>query len=116
MRQVVLLQYVDGPVIELAELWVRVLLAADGPETRPAGLAFEQEHEAAVEQLAGALPANSARSGWPSSPARKPPTAAATARASTGCSERLAAARGWELGGRTQVDMHATLGRSGLKR
>ena len=29
--------------------------------------------------------------------------------------ERLADARAWELGGRTQVDMHATLGRSGLE-
>jgi hypothetical protein len=32
VRQVVLLQYGDDPEIEPGELWVRVLLAADGPE------------------------------------------------------------------------------------
>ncbi len=30
-------------------------------------------------------------------------------------SQRLADARAWELGERTQVDMHTTLGRSGLE-
>ena len=32
VRQVVLLQYGDDPEIEPGDLWVRVLLDADGPE------------------------------------------------------------------------------------
>ena len=44
VRQAVLLQYGDDPEIEPGDLWVRVLLDADGPEDNwePALMAFEQ--------------------------------------------------------------------------
>ncbi|MGH3149319.1 MAG: hypothetical protein ACRDOB_01115, partial [Streptosporangiaceae bacterium] len=52
VRQVVLLQYGDDPQIEPGDLWVRVLLDADGPEDYDRSLkAFEDTHQAAIEQF-----------------------------------------------------------------
>lgn len=52
VRQVVLLQYGDDPQIEPGDLWVRVLLEADGPEDYERSLkAFWKTHQAAMEQL-----------------------------------------------------------------
>jgi hypothetical protein len=53
MRQVVLLQYGDDPEIEPGDLWVRVLLAADGPDDYERSMReFQHDHEAAMEQFA----------------------------------------------------------------
>jgi hypothetical protein len=50
--QVVLLQYGDDPQIEPGDLWVRVLLEADGPEDyERSQKAFLDTHEAAIEQF-----------------------------------------------------------------
>ena len=59
VRQAVLLQYGDDPEIEPGDLWVRVLLDADGPEDNwePALTAFEQANKTAVEQFQGYLAA-----------------------------------------------------------
>jgi Arc/MetJ-type ribon-helix-helix transcriptional regulator len=60
VRQAVLLQYGDDPLIEPRDLWVRVLLdEPDGPDDDwgPAMTAFQQANEAAVEQLRGYLAA-----------------------------------------------------------
>ena len=57
LQQAVLLQYGDDPEIEPGDLWVRVLLDADGPEDdwEPALTAFEQTNKAAIEQFTGYL-------------------------------------------------------------
>ena len=53
VRQVVLLQYGDDPEIEPGDLWVRVLLAADGPADYERSMReFQHDHEAAMEQFA----------------------------------------------------------------
>ena len=59
VRQAVLLQYGDDPEIEPGDLWVRVLLDADGPEDNwePALTAFEQANKTAIEQFRGYLAA-----------------------------------------------------------
>jgi Arc/MetJ-type ribon-helix-helix transcriptional regulator len=59
VRQAVLLQYGDDPEIEPGDLWVRVLLDADGPEDNweSALTAFEQANKTAIEQLRGYLAA-----------------------------------------------------------
>ena len=58
VRQAVLLQYGDDPEIEPGDLWVRVLLDADGPEDyEPALEAFEQANKTAREQFPGYLAA-----------------------------------------------------------
>jgi Arc/MetJ-type ribon-helix-helix transcriptional regulator len=59
VRQAVLLQYGDDPRIEPGDLWVRVLLDADGPEDDwgPALFAFQQANEAAIGQFRGYLAA-----------------------------------------------------------
>src|SRR5580692_120362 len=52
VRQVVLLQYGDDPEIEPGDLWVRVLLDADGPEDYEETLtAFDQANKTAREQF-----------------------------------------------------------------
>jgi Arc/MetJ-type ribon-helix-helix transcriptional regulator len=52
VRQVVLLQYGDDPQIEPGDLWVRVLLDADGPEDYDRSQkAFVDTHQAAIEQF-----------------------------------------------------------------
>ncbi len=57
VRQAVLLQYGDVPEIEPGDLWVRVLLDADGPQDNwePALTAFEQANKTAIEQFTGYL-------------------------------------------------------------
>src|SRR6202042_1023029 len=56
VRQVVLLQYGDDPEIEPGDLWVRVLLAADGPEDYERAVReFSQTRQEAMEQFAGYL-------------------------------------------------------------
>jgi hypothetical protein len=57
VRQAVLLQYGDDPEIEPGDLWVRVLLDADGPEDKwePALTSFEQANKTAIEQFTGYL-------------------------------------------------------------
>ncbi|HEY6278336.1 MAG TPA: hypothetical protein VIX86_18625 [Streptosporangiaceae bacterium] len=117
VRQVVLLQYGDDPEIEPGDLWVRVLLAADGPDDYERSVrAFQHDHEAAMEEFADHLAGK----------LREIRLVEFTCEKTVGrdghgprCSllvgQRLADARGWELGERTQVDMHTTLGRSGLE-
>ena len=117
VRQVVLLQYGDDPEIEPGDLWVRVLLAADGPDDYERSvLAFQHEHEAAVDEFAGHLAGKLREIRVVEFTCEK-----TVDRNGHGprfhqlLGERLADARAWELGGRTQVDMHATLGRAGLE-
>ena len=56
VRQAVLLQYGDDPEIEPGDLWVRVLLDADGPEDYEETLtAFDQANKTAIEQFTGYL-------------------------------------------------------------
>ena len=59
VRQAVLLQYGDDPRIEPGDLWVRVLLDADGPEDDwgSALFAFQQANETAIGQFRGYLAA-----------------------------------------------------------
>jgi Arc/MetJ-type ribon-helix-helix transcriptional regulator len=60
VRQAVLLQYGDDPLIEPGDLWVRVLLdEPDGPDDgwEPALTAFEHANEMAIEQFRGYLAA-----------------------------------------------------------
>ena len=117
VRQAVLLQYGDDPEIEPGDLWVRVLLAADGPgDYQRSVQAFQHDHQAAIEEFAGYL----ART------LREIRLVEFTPEKTVGrdghgprfhmlISQRLADARAWELGELTQVDMHTTLGRSGLE-
>jgi hypothetical protein len=52
VRQVVLLHYGDDPEVEPGELFVRVFLRADRPEDyEQIILAFERDHEAAIEEF-----------------------------------------------------------------
>jgi Arc/MetJ-type ribon-helix-helix transcriptional regulator len=56
VRQAVLLQYGDDPEIGPGDLWVRVLLDADGPEDyEPTLMAFRLANYTAIEQFAGYL-------------------------------------------------------------
>ncbi len=60
VRQAVLLQYGDDPLIEPGDLWVRVLLdEPDEPDDDwgPVLTAFEQDNESAIEQFRGYLAA-----------------------------------------------------------
>src|SRR6201999_2247971 len=58
VRQAVLLQYGDDPEIGPGDLWIRVLLDADGPEDyEPALTAICLADETAGEQFAGYLAA-----------------------------------------------------------
>ena len=60
VRQAVLLQYGDDPLIEPGDLWVRVLLdEPDEPDDDwgPVLTAFEQDNETAIEQFRGYLAA-----------------------------------------------------------
>jgi Arc/MetJ-type ribon-helix-helix transcriptional regulator len=58
VRQAVLLQYGDDPEIGPGDLWVRVLLDADGPEDyEPTLTAFHQANWTAIDQFAGYLAA-----------------------------------------------------------
>ena len=60
VRQAVLLQYGDDPLIEPGDLWVRVLLdEPDGPDDdwKPALTAFEQASKTAIGQFTGYLAA-----------------------------------------------------------
>jgi Arc/MetJ-type ribon-helix-helix transcriptional regulator len=57
VRRAVLLQYGDDPEIEPGDLWVRVLLVADGSEDNlePALRGFEQANQTAIEQFTSYL-------------------------------------------------------------
>jgi hypothetical protein len=117
VRQVVLLQYGDDPEIEPGDLWVRVLLAADGPEDYERSVQeFEHAHREAIEQFPGYLAEKLREIRLVEFTCGK-----IVHRGGHGprfhllIGERLADARAWELGGRTRVDMHTTLGRSGLE-
>jgi hypothetical protein len=117
VRQVVILQYGDDPEIEPGDLWVRVLLAADGPEDyERAMLAFQHDHEAAMEEFAGYL-ATTLREirQVEFTPEKIVERDGHGPRCHLLTSQRLADARGWELGERTRVEMHTTLGRAGLE-
>jgi len=117
VRQVVLLQYGDDPEIEPGDLWVRVLIAADGPgDYERAVLEFERTHHDAIERFPCYLAEKLREIRLVEFTCEK-----TVDRSGHGprfhllLGERLADARAWELGGRTRVDMHATLGRSGLE-
>jgi hypothetical protein len=52
VRRAVLLHYGDDPEIEPGELWVRVFLRADRPEEyEQIILAFDRDHQAAIEEF-----------------------------------------------------------------
>ena len=52
IKQAVLLHHGDDPEIEPGELWVRILLPADRPEDyEQILLAFERDHQAAMEEI-----------------------------------------------------------------
>ena len=117
VRQVLLLQYGDDPEIEPRELWVRVLLPADGPQDYERSvLAFQHEHEAAIEEFVGHLATKLREIRLVEFTCEK-----TVDRHGHGprfhllTSQRLADVRVWELGERTKVDMHTALGRSGLE-
>jgi len=117
VRQVVLLQYGDDPEIEPGDLWVRVLLNADGPDDYERSVqAFQHDHEAAMEEFAGHL-ARTLReiSLVEYTPEKTVDRDGHGPRCTMLIGQKLADARAWELGERTQVDMHTTLGRSGLE-
>ena len=117
VRQVVLLQYGDDPEIEPGDLWVRVLLAADGPEDYERSVReFQHDHEAAMDAFAGHLAGKLREIRLVEFTCEKTVDRNGHGpRCHLLLGERLADARAWELGERTQVDMHATLGRSGLE-
>jgi hypothetical protein len=117
VRQVVLLQYGDDPEIEPGDLWVRVLLAADGPADYERSMqAFQHDHQATMDEFAGYLAGKLREIRLVEfTPEKTVDRNGHGPRCHLLLSERLADARGWELGGGTQVDMHATLGRSGLE-
>jgi hypothetical protein len=114
VRQVVLLQYGDDPEIEPGDLWVRVLLAADGPDDYERSVqAFQHDHGAAMEGFAGHLATTLREIRLVEfTPEKTVDRGGHGPRYTLLVSERLADARAWELGEFTQVDMHATLGRS----
>jgi hypothetical protein len=117
VRQVVLLQYGDDPEIEPGDLWVRVLLDADGPEDYERSVqAFMHDHEAAMEEFASHL-AGKLREIYvvEFTPEKTVGRHGHGPRCHLLVSERLADVRAWELGEKTQVEMHTTLGRSGLE-
>jgi hypothetical protein len=117
VRQAVLLQYGDDPEIEPGDLWVRVLLDADGPDDYERSVqAFMHDHEAAMEEFAGHLAGTLREIRLVEfTPEKTVDRGGHGPRYHLVLAERLADARAWELGERTQVDMHATLGRSGLE-
>jgi hypothetical protein len=117
VRQVVLLQYGDDPEIEPGDLWVRVLLHADGPDDYERSVqAFQHDHEAAMEEFAGHLARTLREIRLVEfTPEKTVNREGHSHRCHMLVSERLADARAWELGEFTQVDMHTTLGRSGLE-
>ena len=117
VRQAVLLQYGDDPEIEPGDLWVRVLLAADGPEDYERSVReFQHDHEAAMDAFAGHLAGKLREIRLVEFTCEKTVDRNGHGpRCHLLLGERLADARAWELGERTQVDMHATLGRSGLE-
>jgi hypothetical protein len=117
VRQVVLLQYGDDPEIEPGDLWVRVVLDADGPDDYERSVqAFQHDHEAAMEEFAGHLARTLREIRLVEfTPEKTVDREGHGPRCHLGVSERLADARAWELGEFTRVDMHTTLGRSGLE-
>jgi hypothetical protein len=117
VRQVVLLQYGDDPEIEPGDLWVRVLLSADGPDDYERSVqAFQHDHGAAMEGFAGHLATTLREIRLVEfTPEKTVDRGGHGPRYTLLVSERLADARAWELGECTQVDMHTTLGRSGVE-
>ena len=80
VRQVVLLQYGDDPEIEPGDLWVRVLLAADGPDDYERSMReFQHDHEAAMEQFADHMAGKLREISQVEFTPEKPSTATATA-------------------------------------
>jgi len=117
VRQVVLLQYGDDPEIEPGDLWVRVLLVADGPDDYERAVReFQHDHQAAMEEFAGHLAGKLREIALVEFTCEKIVDRDGHGpRCHLLVSQRLADARAWELGEFTQVDMHTTLGRSGLE-
>lgn len=117
VRQTVLLQYGDDPEIEPGDLWVRVLLAADGPEDYERSVQeFEHAHREAIEQFPGYLAEKLREIRLVEfTPEKTVNRDGHGPRFHLLIGQRLADARAWELGEKTQVDMHTTLGRSGLE-
>ena len=116
VRQVVLLQYGDDPEIEPGDLWVRVLLTADGPEDYERSvLEFERAHHEAIEQFPGYLAEKLREIRLVEFTCEKTVDRSGHGpRFHLVIGERLPM-RGHGNSGENPVDMHATLGRSGLE-
>ena len=116
VKQAVLLHYGDDPEVEPGELFVRVFLRADRPEEyEQIMLAFERDHQAALEEfpryladklreisLVDFIFSHNPVTGESDGPRNR-----------MGWSWRLADLRAWELGEATFV--HARLGPAGLE-
>ena len=100
VRQVVLLQYGEDPEIEPGDLWVRVVLDADGPDDYERSVqAFQHDHEAAMEEFAGHLARTLREIRLVEfTPEKTVDREGHGPRCHLGVSERLADARAWELG------------------
>jgi hypothetical protein len=117
VRQVVLLQYGDDPEIEPGDLWVRVLLKAGGPEDYERSVReFEDRHRDAMEQFPDYLAGKLREIRLVEFVCEKTVDRDGHGpRCSLVVGRRLADARAWELGETIPVDLHTTLGRSGLE-
>jgi hypothetical protein len=94
-----------------------VLLDADGPDDYERAVrAFQHDHEAAIEEFVGHLARKLREIMLVEFTCEKIVDREGHGpRCTMLVAERLADARAWELGERTQVDMHTALGRSGLE-
>jgi hypothetical protein len=115
VRRVVLLHYGDDPEIEPGELFVRVFLRADRPEDyEQIILAFERDHQAAIEEFLLELVAKLREIRLVEFTFNNPVTSEKDGpcnRIEFG--QRLADLRAWELGEATHVPAH--LGPAGLE-
>jgi hypothetical protein len=112
IKQAVLLRYGDEPEIEPGELVIRVLLRADRPEDyEQIMLAFERDHQAALEEFPRYLADKLREISLVDFIFNHDPVTGESEVPGTEWSWRLADPRAWELGEATYV--HARLGPAG---